>query len=404
MRLRHHLDGALLRALEQPQQDRLQLLADGDHADGVGRIRLGLRAADGQRLLVPVQVGPLQLADLGRAPEPGVAGEPDDRFPLHARAGVDELRGVRLRDVVGAGGVGLAAGLHVLERAGRQQFPHARLREDRLGDVHALRDRRAGERAGGAVRAGPGLGGDRGAPGVGVGGADLVDRLAGPEVLEQGIARAQDNLGVMYTTGSGVAKDEAKAVEWFRKAAEQGIATAQVNLGWMYRNGTGVAKDEAKAFEWYRKAAEQGYATAQNNLGSMYRNGMGVAKDEAKAVEWYRKAVEQGLAEAQSNLGGMYLNGTGVAKDEAKAVEWYRKAAEQGHAKAQNNLGTMYRDGTGVAKDPITGYAWLSIAAKAGYVPASHALSELRLAMSRSDIAVAERRAVELQPKPAVAK
>ena len=126
--------------------------------------------------------------------------------------------------------------------------------------------------------------------------------------------------------------------------------------------------------------------------------------DEAKAVEWYRKAAEQGLAEAQYNLGVMYLNGTGVAKDEAKAVEWYRKAAEQGLAMAQYNLGVMYLNGMGVAGDPITGYAWLSIAAKAGCVPASDALSKLRRAMSRSDVAVAERRAVELQPKPSVAK
>ncbi|MBR4388959.1 MAG: SEL1-like repeat protein, partial [Prevotella sp.] len=34
-------------------------------------------------------------------------------------------------------------------------------------------------------------------------------------------------------------------------------------MGLCYENGTGVAKDEAKAVEWYRKAAEQGDARAQ---------------------------------------------------------------------------------------------------------------------------------------------
>jgi uncharacterized protein len=35
----------------------------------------------------------------------------------------------------------------------------------------------------------------------------------------------------------------------------------------MYANGTGVPKDEVKAVEWYRKAAEQGNAVTQYNLG-----------------------------------------------------------------------------------------------------------------------------------------
>ena len=63
----------------------------------------------------------------------------------------------------------------------------------------------------------------------------------------------------------------------------------------MYANGLGVAKDEAEAVKWYRKAAEQGNAYGQNNLGKMYANGLGVAKDEAEAVKWFRKAAEQGV-------------------------------------------------------------------------------------------------------------
>ena len=52
-------------------------------------------------------------------------------------------------------------------------------------------------------------------------------------------------------------------------------------------DGTGVEKDEQKAVEWYKKAAEQGYANAQSNLGWCYESGIGVGKDEQKAVEWY---------------------------------------------------------------------------------------------------------------------
>ncbi len=37
--------------------------------------------------------------------------------------------------------------------------------------------------------------------------------------------------GVQYAEGRGVAKDEAKAVQWWQAAAVQGHAQAQFNLG-----------------------------------------------------------------------------------------------------------------------------------------------------------------------------
>jgi len=159
----------------------------------------------------------------------------------------------------------------------------------------------------------------------------------------QGNADAQNNLGVAYFNGQGVAKDEAKAVKWFRKAADQGDANAQNNLGVAYANGQGVAKDYAEAVKWYRKAADQGDANPQNNLGAAYANGQGVAKDYAEAVKWFRKAADQGDAYAKNNLGAAYANGHGVAKDEAEAVKWFRKAAAQGNANAKESLASRER-------------------------------------------------------------
>ena len=45
-----------------------------------------------------------------------------------------------------------------------------------------------------------------------------IKRLAG-----QGVAEAQNSLGVMYDNGRGVPESDAEAVKWFRLAAEQGI-------------------------------------------------------------------------------------------------------------------------------------------------------------------------------------
>ena len=62
---------------------------------------------------------------------------------------------------------------------------------------------------------------------------------------EQGDAKAQSNLGVMYYKGQGVTRNYAEAAKWFRKAAEQGFAEAQYNLGVMYYKGQGVTRNYA---------------------------------------------------------------------------------------------------------------------------------------------------------------
>ena len=79
-------------------------------------------------------------------------------------------------------------------------------------------------------------------------------------------------------TSAWKAKDDAEAEKWYRKAAEQGIAEAQNNLGLMCVLGRGVPQDDAEAVKLFRKAAKQGYAPAQNNLGEMRRQGRGVTK------------------------------------------------------------------------------------------------------------------------------
>ncbi|HHF3870996.1 TPA: tetratricopeptide repeat protein, partial [Haemophilus influenzae] len=103
-------------------------------------------------------------------------------------------------------------------------------------------------------------------------------------LAEQGNAKAQYNLGVMYGNGRGVKQDYFKAVNWYRKAAEQGHADAQLNLGYMYEKGRGVKQDDFEAVKWYRQAAEQGHADAQFNLGNMYAKGLGVKQDDVEAV------------------------------------------------------------------------------------------------------------------------
>lgn len=119
--------------------------------------------------------------------------------------------------------------------------------------------------------------------------------------------------------------------------ADQGVARAQYNLGIMYDLGDGVRQDQAEAAKWYRKAAEQGYADAQYNLGVKYRNGHGVPQDYAEAAIWYYKAAEQGNAGAQCNLGVLYSKGNGVPQDFSEAYVWSTIAQASGHEDAKQN-------------------------------------------------------------------
>ena len=119
--------------------------------------------------------------------------------------------------------------------------------------------------------------------------------------------------------------------------AEQGSARAQFSLGVMYYDGQGVPQDYKEAVKWYRKVAEQGYAEAQYNLGVMYDNGQGVPQDDKEAVKWYRKAAEQGGADAQYNLGLMYSNGEGVPQDNVNAYAWFNVASANGNESASES-------------------------------------------------------------------
>lgn len=151
------------------------------------------------------------------------------------------------------------------------------------------------------------------------------------------------------------------------RQAKAGNADAQYNLAVMYQLGDGGAKDPAKAVEWYEKAAAQGQALAQFQMGLRYLLGQGVPKDEAKGLGFIQQAAEKSVHEAQHLLGTLYANGEGgLPKNSIKAFSWLQKAAAQGNAAAQLTLGVKYATGEGVRRDLVRAYAWFSIAVAQG--------------------------------------
>ena len=68
----------------------------------------------------------------------------------------------------------------------------------------------------------------------------------------------------MYDKGQGVRQDYHQAVKWHQKAAEQGDAKAQAMLGLMYAFGKGVRQNNVTAKMWYGKACDNGNQVACN--------------------------------------------------------------------------------------------------------------------------------------------
>jgi uncharacterized protein len=259
------------------------------------------------------------------------------------------------------------------------------------------------------------------------------------EAAEKGDAEAQFNLGMMYSTGLGIEKDDAAAFRWIHKAAEQGHGEAEFILGLMFNEGIGTVKDESEAVTWYRKAADHGERRAQYQLARAYALGRGVAEDLHEAAQWYRRAAERGLVHAQASLALLYETGTGVEKDASEALRWYLKAAEQGdsaaqfraglickddlknakegvrlfrsaasqgNADAQISLGIMCAYGSGTPKNYVEAYKWLSLGVagdpeseEARELAKKHLAALERKLMTPDQVGEAQRASAEFVPK-----
>lgn len=126
------------------------------------------------------------------------------------------------------------------------------------------------------------------------------------------------------------AGDFATALRVWRPLAEAGLADAQNDMGVMYGGGFGVARDDAAAAGWFRRAAEQGHARGAANLARLYFHGLGVPQDLAEAARYYKQAALTGYAPAQGQLGQLFYTGQGVPRDIVRAYFWWTLAAQRG--------------------------------------------------------------------------
>lgn len=212
-----------------------------------------------------------------------------------------------------------------------------------------------------------------------------ADAAPSPELVrhaESGDAQAQFELGRAYEDGVGVAQDDERAAQWFRKSADQGNARGQNALGVMYALGRGVQRDKEEAVRWYKKAAKQGLAEGIYNVAISYYNGEGSEENTALAYTWMMLAQRKGdtqAAEAMKHIGEqlnnridrskfdlalLYEKGEEVPQDLPAAVALYLEIARLDHRQsifastAQYKLCQLYAAGKGVQQDYAEARSW----------------------------------------------
>lgn len=95
-------------------------------------------------------------------------------------------------------------------------------------------------------------------------------RAAFEVYARSGNADAEELIGVMYAMGLGVPRDDARAFEWYLRAAMKGHAGAQSGIGWYYETGRGLpAPDLVRAYLWYALSAIGGDVDAPQSLADL---------------------------------------------------------------------------------------------------------------------------------------
>jgi TPR repeat protein len=190
------------------------------------------------------------------------------------------------------------------------------------------------------------------------------------------IASAQSRRA-LYQLGRAYAANRQipEALGAYRKAADKGSTSAMVELGVMYGTGAGVARDQAEARKLFERAAKGGNASAIANLAAL--SGGGAPSDPVEARALLAKAAEANSPEAQFQLGLMMAEGTGGPKDDVAARALFEKAAAQGYPDAMLWSGAFAQIGRGGPEDKSAAKAYFQKATALGNEEAKQRLKDL---------------------------
>jgi TPR repeat protein len=169
------------------------------------------------------------------------------------------------------------------------------------------------------------------------------------KAAEQGHASAQNNLGLRFEHGQGVAAGPAPGAALVPQGGRAGLPRRAIPPGHAVRRADGVVQDPRRRSVWYRKAAEQGHVRAQFDSACATKRHAACGRDERKAMAWYRRAAEQDYARRSTTSACCSTRTTPDHARPARRRAWYREGGQQGHALAQFTLGLRYDNGQGLS-------------------------------------------------------
>ncbi|MBQ1845820.1 MAG: sel1 repeat family protein [Desulfovibrio sp.] len=193
-------------------------------------------------------------------------------------------------------------------------------------------------------------------------------------------ARLAALLGIFYHDGRLGRQDFAKARAWFEKAAALGSGQAMNNLGFYFQEGLGgLERDEAKALELYRKAADAGDREAQYFVALQLLEGTRLPRDATRALALLEASAAdgEGKPEAAYRLGQCYEQGEGAPKDPVRALRWFGVAASMDYPPALLKEGLLRLAGTGAPKNLQAASALIFRAASFGLPEAQRLAGQL---------------------------
>jgi TPR repeat protein len=169
----------------------------------------------------------------------------------------------------------------------------------------------------------------------------------------------------------------------FTRSCNGGDGAACFHLSRLFEKGeTTVAADDARAVEFLKKACDAGFVPAMALLADRFAHARGVDWDEARAVDLYMKSCDAGDTKSCLYGGNLLDEGRGVTKDEDRAMALFRracskgesaacipmntKACDVGDAPSCHQLALTYHEGRGVIQDKNRANALFEQACKGG--------------------------------------
>lgn len=177
----------------------------------------------------------------------------------------------------------------------------------------------------------------------------LLKRLA-----DRGHPASQYFLADCFANGLGTPKgrqDFDRAYPLFVLAAKHGHPDAAYRAGTCCENGWGCRREQAKALQFFRKAAAASHPGAMYRLGIAELNGeLGLSRHPKDGVQWLKRSAEHATAEfphALHELALLHERGIEhvVFVDFEYAAELLAQAAELGYAPSAYKLGECYEYG-----------------------------------------------------------